>query len=297
MPTSCRRLAVEHMCRSDFIELDPLTWNDKCARGDCDGCNNIELNIAKSVHNLEITYSQWETRTQMVKKKGKMIEKNIYALYSSTTIMKDAIELLVNSLYKLRKHIYTAHQQWNAHAVLRENLDMSSTITIEDYQMNITPKFAEQPTTSGYSANKIAFALYPICIEFRGEDGTIRQGAISFLSDDMKHDHQQIQMFEKRMFQIIRDKIRPNITHWARFSDGCAAQFSSRFATADLMNACSIYKIDQAAFHYFESHEGKNKSNTIGSIVKGAFDRGLLKDKTKEVISVEDVLSVIQANV
>ena len=57
MPTSCRRLAVEHMCRSDFIELDPLTWNDKCARGDCDGCNNIELNIAKSVHNLEITYS------------------------------------------------------------------------------------------------------------------------------------------------------------------------------------------------------------------------------------------------
>ena len=72
--------------------------------------------------------------------------------------------------------------------------------------MNVTPTFAEQPTTSGYATNKITFAIYPICIEYRGADGEIQQGAISFVSEDMKHDHQQIKMFEKRCWQLWSDR-------------------------------------------------------------------------------------------
>ena len=150
-PTSCRQLVMKYMCPSDFADIDPLSWKEECAMGECQRCQTIKVNITKKLLDLEITFSQWETREQLVRKRGKMVKKNIFSLFSRTTTVGEARDLLVERLPKLRKHIYVAHQQWNAHATLRENLDKSSVITIEDYQMNITLKFAEQPTTSGYS--------------------------------------------------------------------------------------------------------------------------------------------------
>ena len=98
------------------------------------------------------------------------------------------------------------------------------------------------------------------------------------------------------MFEIIYSRIRPIINCWLQFSDVCAAQFSSKFCTADLMHANKEFDLLQSAFHYFESHEGKNKSDTIGSIVKAAFDRGLLKDKSRQVVSVDDVAKITKEN-
>ena len=33
-----------------------------------------------------------------------------------------------------------------------------------------------------YSSNKVTVALYPICVEYMGEDGSLQKGAISFLT-------------------------------------------------------------------------------------------------------------------
>ena len=167
LPSSCRELVMKHMCNSEFSDIDPLTWNPACATCECNNCPEIKIEVPKEVQGAEIKFSQWETRTLKVRKKGKMVDKDVYSLYSQTTEFLTAISMLEKSLPKLRQHIFTAHKQWQAHSVLRENLDDSSVITVEDYQMNVTPKFAEQPTASGYAANKISFALYPICVEFR----------------------------------------------------------------------------------------------------------------------------------
>ena len=40
--------------------------------------------------------------------------------------------------------------------------------------------------------------MYPICIEFKAADGAIAMGAITFLSEDKEHFHEQIQQFEHR---------------------------------------------------------------------------------------------------
>ena len=60
--------------------------------------------------------------------------------------------------------------------------------------------------------------MYPICLEFKAADGTIAKGAITFLSEDKEHSHQQIQQFEHRMFEIVRKKLHCPLNHWIRYS-------------------------------------------------------------------------------
>ena len=87
----------------------------------------------------------------------------------------------------LRKHIYTAHVQWDAHEKARSLLNDETVITIEDYQMNMEVVYRENPTSLAYSSNKTTVALYPICIEYKTSEGKISKGAITFISDDKEH--------------------------------------------------------------------------------------------------------------
>ena len=71
---------------------------------------------------------------------------------------------------------------------------------------------------------------------------------------------------------------------------------NSKHCVADLMDAPTKFNLQQAGFHFFASHEGKNLSDTIGSHVKAALRRGMLKDEDLEVRTVEQAIAVIQEN-
>ena len=142
--------------------------------------------------------------------------------------------------------------------------------------MNLEAVYRENPTSMAFAGNKRTVALYPICIEYVSDNGELKKGAISFLTEDKIHDHQQVKEFESRMFEIVRSKIR-NITNWKRFSDGCGQQFRSRFTVADLIKAPSLYNCNQVSMDFYEANEGKNISDTIRSIVKCAYLRGIYK--------------------
>ena len=69
--------------------------------------------------------------------------------------------------------------------------------------------------------------MYPSCIKFKAADGALAKGAITFLSQDKEHFHQQIQQFEHKMFEIVCDKLHCSSNHWSRYSDGCEAKIKS----------------------------------------------------------------------
>ena len=66
------------------------------------------------------------------------------------------------------------------------------------------------------------------------------------------------------------------ITRW---SDNCASQFKSGKVVADLIDIKDRVSpnLKSARFCFFESHEGKNLSDTIGSMAKGALSRATLR--------------------
>ena len=132
--------------------------------------------------------------------------------------------------------------------------------------------------------------MYPICIEFKAADGTIAKSAITFLSEDKEHSHQQIQQFEHRLFEIVREKLHRPLNHWIRYSDGCGAQFKSGYVVADMLRATENYQVKSVSFNYFEFHEGKSCSDSIGSIVRCSFTRSMLKSQ-QAVCNIDDTLA------
>ena len=103
---------------------------------------------------------------------------------------------------------------------------MSLVITTENYQMNLEAIYSENPTSMAYSSNKVTFALYPICAEYIVENGSLKKGTISFLTDDKIYDHQQIRDYEVPMFEIIHEKLGRPITSWRGFQMVVMVSFS-----------------------------------------------------------------------
>ena len=59
--------------------------------------------------------------------------------------LKVAIEHLEKMAKLLALHIFTAAKQGDAHVSTRNSLDMTSVITIEDYQMNLEAIYSKNP--------------------------------------------------------------------------------------------------------------------------------------------------------
>ena len=283
IPQSCRDLATSAMCQLPTISsTQPTSWRIECVTNQCKDCPGLQVALPENLLRKSITFSMWESKKVKITKTDKSnktttVEKHVFSLYPHTITVEEAMEKLKVLVKNLKWHIYTAHRQWSAHDVQRSCLDVNSIITVEDYQMNIEVVYTENPTSLAYSTNKKTVALFPICVEFVNSKGELCKGAIAFLSEDKVHDHQQAKMFEIRAFEVIREKINQPIYNWKQFSDGCAGQFRSRFTAASMFPMKEKLGLENISFDFFEAHEGKSVSDTIGSIVKCAFLRGVHK--------------------
>ena len=297
--SSCRGMVWSTMCNDETIDHDdPTQWNADCVYRICKNCPTLKIDIPTEKKKQIITYSQWKYGFDQ-KKKDKQLKKNpnkkdagkVFGLFNVTETIEAAVENFLALLPKMRSHIYTAYCQWNAHAVNRVNLDGFSIITIEDYQQNLEIVLMENPTSTAYSTNKVTIALYPICVEYK-IDNVLHKGAVVFLSDDKKHDLQQVASFEKRMFEIVRSLIPHPVLKWQRWTDGCGEQFRSRFCNSDCLKANEKFGLEKSSWEYFEAHEGKNTSDTIGSLIKCAFLRAIV-NHPGEIRCAKDVVNLL----
>ena len=70
------------------------------------------------------------------------------------------------------------------------------------------------------------------------------------------------------------EEVRPSVV--IRWSDQCAAQFKSRFTMHKLSTVPASLGLQEPAtvvWQYFETGEGKNLSDSIGAIVKSAYQK------------------------
>ena len=77
-------------------------------------------------------------------------------------------------------------------------------------------------------------------------------------------------------FEIIKEELPDEeFEEWERKTDNAVSQFKSQFVVNNLLNVNEKVspRLKNVSFNYFESHEGKNLSDTIGAIGKQAFNR------------------------
>ena len=78
----------------------------------------------------------------------------------------------------------------------------------------------------------------------------------------------------------------------------CSAQFKSMYTLQDLYEAPERFNFAWGAvvlWHYFEVGEGKNESDSLGSIIKLAFKRAVLRETDRAISSPEDVAAMIRS--
>ena len=176
-----------------------------------------------------VTVALWGNKYDAVK--GKMINN----IHDYTFTIGELAGKFDEELLKLAKHIYTAAKQWEACKASAENLEPHIVVTIEDYQQNISVTHQEETTTAHFTANVAAVACYPVIVKFKlpGEERS-RKGGIVFLSADRKHDFQQIEVFERKVFEYLRENYQLDPKIWYRWTDQCAAQYKSQFVVEKL---------------------------------------------------------------
>ena len=188
------------------------------------------------------------------------MKKTVFTLFQKTMSLDHCIEQLKSMIPNLKVHIYTAHKQWKAHEVhiytahkqwkaheiLRSNLVPGSIITIEDYQMNLEVAYGEALTSVSYSANKIAVAIYPMCIEYLNNIGKLCEGGIVFISEDKLYASQLIEALEREAFDIMAQHIPYKFTDWKRFS--ARVQFWSGYVISNLFKMRKELVLDSISY-------------------------------------------------
>ena len=208
----------------------------------------------------------------------------------------EGIKVLKSQAKDLKKHIFTAYNQWEAKCQCEMALAPGTLMLVDDYQQNLTVELSSTPTpTPVYGANQVNTMIFPIVVYYKeSEAECTKKSTITFVSDDLHHDHQQVLKMEKRAVDIVGERTGLKFSKIIRFSDGCGAQFKSRFCVTDL---CSLPEVilgnvnGTASFHYFESHEGKSESDTAGSNFKVRVQSMILKNTNLVITCARDLVA------
>ena len=80
----------------------------------------------------------------------------------------------------------------------------------------------------------------------RGDDnsgiveGDIKKAAIAFISDDRAHGWEQIEDFNKRVVEIMKEEVGLKVKNWTRLSDGCSSQYKSKYTILKLTESAEM---------------------------------------------------------
>ena len=106
---------------------------------------------------------------------------------------------------------------------------------------------------------------------------------------------------ERRAIDILRDNFGLEPRFWHRVTDGCQGEFKSLKTTLRLgASPQSILKLPKAdkdflvTWNYFESHEGKSRSDGIGAIVKTSLEKAIRKKPGTIVTRATEAVDIIR---
>ena len=119
---SCRFLAAKTLCSSSssFDPLAPLTWQEKCATGQCQDCPGFTATCPADKEGVVITLPQWQNKFCVMK------QKKIHSLFSSDILLQDLVLKFDAQLIKMTGHIYRAARIWETYQVSLSNLSKPS---------------------------------------------------------------------------------------------------------------------------------------------------------------------------
>ena len=196
----------------------------------------------------------------------------------ATEEIEDCLNTWQNKVENLKRHIHTKRKQQAEYNRLKEKLDTNELLLHIDYSENYKSK-QQNAIQSAYFGNT-SFSLFTACAYYRDitdkhELKTVPLTITSELND--KSRDSSISCVDTAI-KYVRDTIPNAVQRIHLFSDGCAAQFRSRYVFA---LATQIQTDIELIWHYSEAHHGKGPVDGIGGTIKRMVFRKVL---SKQVV-------------
>lgn len=263
--------------------------NSACMLRKCDRCPGREA-VERMLTNLfdeneydsddRLTYSQWTTT-----------DRSTIVTHSNT--VTEFVELVSQKVDELTTHHYIKEEQSRFLKDLKENLPENEIIVQMDFAENYA--FIVQDASQSFHWNNLQATLHPIVIYYMSnkqqqpQNNTLAHISYVFISDYMAHSHLAVYtMLRDLIPRLLRILPRP-VTMIHYFTDGCAGQYKSFKAFANLMCHQEDFGMP-AKWHYFATSHGKSACDGVGAVVKYQARRASLQRTTANLLTnVEDL--------
>ena len=174
----------------------------------------------------------------------------------------EAAEELKKQTSEFKRHNYSRMRQHSELTHLKATLVGTKSAIIQvDFSENYTNTQQNEIQSAYFGHDN--FSLYTVCVWF--PDGNqVKSKTFCIISDNLTHSKFYVLHYNKLIIQEVRQIVADlqTVHFW---SDGCAAQFKSRFCFYLL----SMYPTDlRITWNFFESHHGKGPVDGVGGRIK-----------------------------
>ena len=136
----------------------------------------------------------------------------------------------------LKRQLFTKRTQASAYNEVKDNLKQNDLLIHVDYSENYNNK-QQWEIQSAYFGHA-SFSIFTACCYFKDESNAINKEAITVTSETSDHSRSASVSCLQKVIHFVREKythlpLKLNVIVW---SDGCAAQFRSRYVFFLLSN-------------------------------------------------------------
>ena len=237
---------------------------ESCMNSVCEGCHKSGLTIQDFTNEDDgVVFYKW-----------KRIDNKIQKVEMSLS-PREACKYFDEEIRILKRHIFVKRQQHAFYNSLKENMGVGELLMHVDYSESYV-NTQQQEIQSAYFGHS-TFSIFTACCYLRREDGKLVNENVTIVSE--ASDHSRIAAFTciNKVFNHIRDKhdlpLSVTLHIW---SDGCAAQFRSRFVFRLL---CDFSQSVKLCWYYNERHHGKGPMDGVGGTIKNLVYRDVMSNK------------------
>ena len=212
--------------------------------------NEISTDNDNDYHDDQSDQSKMSVRFY---KWGKSDEEKIRKVSRNLSVT-DAIESLKQQIALLKRHLFTKRTRASANNEVKDNLKQNDILIHVGYSENYNNK--QQWEIQSACFGHASFSIFTACCYFKDESNAINKEAVTVTSETSDHSRSASVSYLQKVIYFIREKytnlpLKLNVIVW---SDGCAAQFCSRYAFSLLSKFEASVNL---SWFYNNRHHGK----------------------------------------
>lgn len=223
--------------------------NEKCMTGNCSECHN-EVNVLVDEDDMNkcLVYKQWEEVDGFLK----VVEMN--------SSVEDALKELNNQLTFYKVHCFVKIVQSSYFEEVKNTIVHSEIILQVDFAENYSAISQDEIQSAHWTHQQIT--IFTCCAWLR--ENVTRPFVV--ISDELNHDKFAVWAFLKAVMTSLKTEF-PELEKVKILSDGCAAQFKSKYNLSNLCCLKSDFGVT-GEWNFFATSHGKGAVDGIGGTVK-----------------------------